>query len=671
MPTEKTNYSEELYEWLKSKFHPVQTLNADGEDSSDFDKVVSFIFEFTDKNKSLENIKVSVTDDDRKLNTNTVSKVTVEYDQDLANEMTPDFQEFLSDIKEWARARMLGFQVTNIEAEPGKRSVNESKFSQMTGTVKTSVQTLEDVKIIIKHSDIINDDVRGARTRKIHRIYVENAKGERFLMSFTSPRGARAMARHVVNGGNPYDKVGSAISETVAEAIALSKFVRRTRNHQFEDSTAVGMIESAKARLAEVKRVLNGLSGVKGYARYSSGLAEQTEIEFNEQVKDHFVQNRYDEQLDNSLPYVWRAYQMSNLREFDEFAQWADGVVNEEAPEDPKVASVKQLMGIKPKPEAQKGIQVQKTAKGTMGITVPKDDPEATKQAAKFFGAGGAAKLPPGTSITVDEGTMQKFEVVFEKSGRQVTKTIKAVNQGSAEIQAYHMADATGSKVVSDVKPVSEALGGDEADDIIADTRKKDITETIDADTAREILDRHESGEYMGDLVNEFPNLQQIVDDVVVDHHLHPDDDHEKIEYEVMKTLADIASQNNSGTLREENSFREGELVKINYGKFNGTVGKISEFSPSGTHVGVKGQDGKFLGYYSTSDLSPADDYNDEDDSEFTESSLDPVGKEDDDINNDGKVDSTDDYLKNRRKAISKNIDEDLNRLVHLSGLEK
>ena len=37
---------------------------------------------------------------------------------------------------------------------------------------------------------------------------------------------------------------------------------------------------------------------------------------------------------------------------------------------------------------------------------------------------------------------------------------------------------------------------------------------------------------------------------------------------------------------------------------------------------------------------------------------LDPVGKEDDDINNDGKVDKTDDYLANRRKAISKNIKE-------------
>ena len=35
---------------------------------------------------------------------------------------------------------------------------------------------------------------------------------------------------------------------------------------------------------------------------------------------------------------------------------------------------------------------------------------------------------------------------------------------------------------------------------------------------------------------------------------------------------------------------------------------------------------------------------------------MDPVGKEDDDINNDGKVDKTDKYLKNRRDKVSKAI---------------
>jgi hypothetical protein len=37
---------------------------------------------------------------------------------------------------------------------------------------------------------------------------------------------------------------------------------------------------------------------------------------------------------------------------------------------------------------------------------------------------------------------------------------------------------------------------------------------------------------------------------------------------------------------------------------------------------------------------------------------LDPVGKEDDDINNDGKVDKTDKYLANRRKKIAANLKE-------------
>tara|TARA_B100002019_G_scaffold93399_1_gene80532 strand:- start:1567 stop:3258 length:1692 start_codon:yes stop_codon:yes gene_type:complete len=41
---------------------------------------------------------------------------------------------------------------------------------------------------------------------------------------------------------------------------------------------------------------------------------------------------------------------------------------------------------------------------------------------------------------------------------------------------------------------------------------------------------------------------------------------------------------------------------------------------------------------------------------QYNEKKLDPVGKEDDDVNNDGKVDGSDSYLKNRRKTIAKEI---------------
>ena len=43
---------------------------------------------------------------------------------------------------------------------------------------------------------------------------------------------------------------------------------------------------------------------------------------------------------------------------------------------------------------------------------------------------------------------------------------------------------------------------------------------------------------------------------------------------------------------------------------------------------------------------------------EILEEKLDPVGKEDNDINNDGKVDKTDNYLKTRRKSVSKAINK-------------
>jgi hypothetical protein len=45
-----------------------------------------------------------------------------------------------------------------------------------------------------------------------------------------------------------------------------------------------------------------------------------------------------------------------------------------------------------------------------------------------------------------------------------------------------------------------------------------------------------------------------------------------------------------------------------------------------------------------------------EQNSDVVNESLDPVGKEDADINNDGKVDETDKYLASKREAIAKSI---------------
>ena len=44
------------------------------------------------------------------------------------------------------------------------------------------------------------------------------------------------------------------------------------------------------------------------------------------------------------------------------------------------------------------------------------------------------------------------------------------------------------------------------------------------------------------------------------------------------------------------------------------------------------------------------------------ETKLDPVGQEDDDIDNDGDVDKTDKYLKNKRKKVSQAINKNKNK---------
>ena len=56
---------------------------------------------------------------------------------------------------------------------------------------------------------------------------------------------------------------------------------------------------------------------------------------------------------------------------------------------------------------------------------------------------------------------------------------------------------------------------------------------------------------------------------------------------------------------------------------------------------------------------------------QFDEKKLDPVGQEDADVNNDGKVDKTDSYLKNRRKTIAKAIKKEEVEEVEVEELEE
>ena len=152
-----------------------------------------------------------------------------------------DWYSFLKELRYFAKRNLMNFDVRNIgkqqldktdyayiKQNDNSYDQSEVKFeSKLTGTLKTSYQTFgENVRLIIKHTTPVDEDKRGARTRHIHHLYVEDAEGERVRLPFKSLIAGRAVAQHYNNGGNVVDEVGQHIHELTQEAYDLRKFVK-------------------------------------------------------------------------------------------------------------------------------------------------------------------------------------------------------------------------------------------------------------------------------------------------------------------------------------------------------------------------------------------------------------------------------------------------------------
>jgi hypothetical protein len=191
------------------------------------------------------------------------------------------------------------------------------RFGPMGGRSRSSQQRLGPVRIIIRHSAPVDESVRGSRTRRIERIYVENAQGERRIMPINNLAGARAMARHLAQGGDYDDNIGAAIVEMVSEMSDLRRFVRETRHQQFEDATTRDMVEASMSRYHDIKETLARMRGSRGYERflqeYAPAEVDSTDINTTE-LRERFTKKIFPEGLEAVLPRVYRAYQIQQQK---------------------------------------------------------------------------------------------------------------------------------------------------------------------------------------------------------------------------------------------------------------------------------------------------------------------------------------------------------------------
>ena len=203
--------------------------------------------------------------------------------------------------------------------------------SRLHGTSRSSYEQDGNVKIIVRHSDRVDPEQRGARSRKIKALFVETTDGERFKLPYNNLKYARAMARHVSEGGSVNDDFGQHITKVAEECGKLRPFKSQMVRRTFEDQETQAMVEAAFEYHGLLNDTLKRMSGRKGYAacKESFQMDEQTLMDdFDvDSMRERFVRKTYNDATDTALPIVQKAYNMKKSNKFaQQFESWATNV---------------------------------------------------------------------------------------------------------------------------------------------------------------------------------------------------------------------------------------------------------------------------------------------------------------------------------------------------------
>jgi len=292
---------------------------------------------------------------------------------------------FLKELRFFAKRRLLSFDTRDISkdnldkrdfeflsqnsqpkqdtASTINNPVGESIMSESSlyGSKTMSYQKLMDTRLIIKHSQALADDMApGARSRNISGLFVENADGERFKYPFIHLAGARAMQRHVANGGKPYDSVGESIIKMSEEIAQLRSFGNYVVRNDLMNSETNNIVERSSEALNRLREQIKALSKQSHYEAYKESFAAQSPLEVPQEVVEDFTEKftvrNFKEDIASVFPVLYRLMKeneigyndivdmtseqedttedleiIENQDEFDRFESWVMGLGEESA----------------------------------------------------------------------------------------------------------------------------------------------------------------------------------------------------------------------------------------------------------------------------------------------------------------------------------------------------
>jgi hypothetical protein len=325
--------SEDLFNKIRSQFSNIRLGDENGAATADPSSAVFFEFEFAENADTFGSVSISLADGEN---------MKVYYNRDLVNKIDEDSRDewyaFLKELKDFAVEHQMRFDVRDITKNnltkqdyenlaDTNKTVNTDEMSEelaritklagvekapvaegLTGTSKSSFENLNKTKLIIRHKGKVDETVPGARSRQIQSLYIENEEGERFKYPMTHLAGARAMMRHVANGGRPHDEFGQHIVSTSEDIAKLNSFSRYASNKDQLNDNAGDIIEQTKLKLENLRGYMKNLSNQTHYENASKDFKTSEEQVLDDEtvnkLREKFTMKNLDSRVEDAFPII-------------------------------------------------------------------------------------------------------------------------------------------------------------------------------------------------------------------------------------------------------------------------------------------------------------------------------------------------------------------------------
>ena len=306
--------AKELFNKIRGRFPSVTIGDGEGNITTEPELARFYDFDFKAGGKAVGKISISLED----------QSVSVVYNQGLVtdeDEITKDsWYDFLKELRQFAKKRMLNFDTRDINKSNLNRRdykflannrTEEETMSEgkLYGTSKLSYQDFDSARLVLRHSQAVNQERAAGRTQHVESIYIESSEGERFKYPYKHINGARAMARHVAEGGKPFDEFGIHIVGLSEELSKLKTFKSYMGRSSVMAEGLSGYMDVVKERVASVKKTLESLQKKAFYTETFTNYAKAEIKEVPQDVAENWIDEltvrQFNEELKDVFPYIY------------------------------------------------------------------------------------------------------------------------------------------------------------------------------------------------------------------------------------------------------------------------------------------------------------------------------------------------------------------------------